>query len=75
MLAEQKKLHLIEKILKIDNELILDEVDSVIEVRMHGNSTRRSFKDFAGMMSDKEANQLEIIINEGCEQIHPNDWK
>jgi len=36
---------------------------------------RRSFKDFAGMMSDDEANEIDKIIEEGCEQIHPDDWK
>ena len=31
--------------------------------------------EFAGMLSDAEADELEKIIEEGCEQIHPDDWK
>lgn len=75
MYGEAKKLHLIEEILKIENDTILDEVETVITRGITNAASRRSFKDFAGMMSDTEANNLEKIINEGCEQIHPDDWK
>lgn len=75
MYGEAKKLHLIEEILKIENDNILDEVETVITRGITNATSRRSFKDFAGMMSDAEANNLEKIINEGCEQIHPDDWK
>ncbi len=75
MYSEAKKLHLIEEILKIENDTILDEVETVITRGMHNSGKRKSFKDFAGMMTDSEANEFEKIINEGCEQIHPDDWK
>lgn len=74
MYGEARKLHLIEKILKIEDESILSEVESLISSKMHAIK-RRSFKDFAGMMSDEEAGELEKIIDEGCEQIHPDYWK
>ena len=76
MYGEAKKLHLIEEILKIENEQVLDEVETLLS-KNNTKSTagRRSFKDFAGMMSDEEANALEKIIEEECEQIHPDDWK
>ena len=76
MYGETKKLHLIEEILKIENETILDEVETIItRGKLHDTAGRRSFKDFAGMMSDEEAKELEKIIEEGCEQINPDDWK
>ncbi len=73
MYGEAKKLHLIEEILKIENETVLDEVEIVIsKSRVHKDEViRQSFKTFAGMMSDNEVNELEKIIEEGCEQIHP----
>jgi hypothetical protein len=42
--------------------------------KMHA-VTRKSFKSFAGVMSEEEASELEKIIEEGCEQINPDDWK
>lgn len=74
MYGEARKLHLIEEILKIEDEAVLAEVESLINSKMH-TVKRRSFTDFAGMMSDEEADELEKIIDEGCEQINPDDWK
>ncbi|NII26989.1 hypothetical protein HB364_18000 [Pseudoflavitalea sp. X16] len=75
MYGEAKKLHLIEEILKIENEAVLEAVEAVISKSKLHAVGRRSFKDFAGTMSDEDANELEKIIEEGCEQIHPDDWK
>ena len=76
MYNETKKLHLIEQLLKIDDYVVLDEVDTIISKNTIPVSTgRRSFSGFAGMMTDEEANEFEKIINDGCEQIYPDDWK
>jgi hypothetical protein len=76
MRGEAKKLHLIEEILKIENEDVLDEVETLLSKdKILEAKSRRSFKDFAGTMTNEEANELEKIIEEGCEQIHPDDWK
>lgn len=75
MYGEAKKLHLIEEILKIENAAVLEEVESVITRSKLQAVGRRSFKTFAGSLSDQEADELEKIIEEGCEQIHPDDWK
>jgi hypothetical protein len=75
MYGEAKKLHLIEEILKIENEAVLTEVETVItKSKLHAIG-RRNFNEFAGMLSDEEADELEKIIQDGCEQIHPDDWK
>lgn len=75
MYGEAKKLHLIEEILKIENDAVLAEVETVITRSKLHVAGRRSFKEFAGMLSDEEAARLEKDIAEGCEQIHPDDWK
>ena len=76
MYGEAKKLHLIEEILKIEDEKILNEVETVItRGRIVNIQGKKSFKDFAGLMSEKEVNDLGEIIEEGCEQIYPDDWK
>lgn len=73
MYGDARKIHLIEQILKTENDSVLNEVESILSKSTP--MSRRSFKDFAGMMTEKEANELEKIIEEGCEQIHPDDWK
>ena len=75
MNGEAKKLHLIEEILKIESEVVLAEVETVITKNKLHAVKRDSFTSFSGMMSDEEVNQIEKSIEEGCEIINPNDWK
>lgn len=74
-MGETQKLHLIEEILKIDNEALLAEVETVIAKGKLHAVKRRSFTEFAGMMTDSEVNELEKTISDGCETIDSNDWK
>ncbi len=70
MYGESKKLLLIEEILKIENDNILDEVASILNKGRGSVSKKRSsFREFAGMISDKEADDFEKNIEERCEQI------
>lgn len=75
MYGEAKKLQLIEEILKIENEAVLAEVEKVIAKNKLRAVNRLSFSSFAGLLTDEEVNNLEKNIEEGCEQIHPDDWK
>jgi hypothetical protein len=75
MYGEAKKLHLIEEILKIENEAVLDEVNNVIsKSKLHAVETK-SFKKFSGIWSTSEADEMKRIIEESFEQINPDDWK
>lgn len=75
MNGEAKKLNLIGEILNIDDTAVLEEVEKVIlKSKLHAVS-RKSFSSFAGMLSDEEVVALEKNIKEGCDQIHPDDWK
>ncbi len=69
MYGVAKKLHLIEEILKIEDDDVLAEVECVIF--KNKIPTRGSFADFAGMMSDEEVSSLVKTIEEGCETIIP----
>lgn len=75
MYGEAKKLHLIEELLKVENDAVLSEVEHILLKNKLVKQERKKFTDFAGMMTDEEADELEKIIKEGCEQIHPDDWK
>lgn len=76
MHIETRKLHLIEEMLKVKSEATL----SALEKLLHKTNNKTvketpSLKDFSGIWSEDEANEMERIIAESCETIHPDDWK
>ena len=76
MYAEAKKLHIIEEVLKIDNDNVLSALENFL--KMSGkNKTSRNFDigAFSGIWTKEEAEEIEKIISESCETIHPDDWK
>lgn len=75
MYGEAKKLHLIEALLKEEDDAVLNEVEKLLSVSPLKVVPRRSFVEYTNIMSKEEAGELENIIEEGCEQIHPDDWK
>lgn len=75
MYGEARKLHLIEEILKVENDDVLLQVESLLANSKHETNARTDFNTFAGMMSDKEADAFEKAIESGCETINPDDWK
>jgi hypothetical protein len=75
MFGERKKLHLIEAILKIENDDELDEIETAINKTRLPFAGGKSFRDFAGLWSAAEADEMKKNIEDSCEQINPDDWK
>jgi hypothetical protein len=75
MYGEAKKIHLIEAILKIENDAELAEVETAINKSKMHVVGGKSFKDFAGIWSAAEADEMKKNIEDSCEQINPDDWK
>jgi hypothetical protein len=79
MYGEAKKIHLIEAILKIENDAELAEVETALNKSKIASVTPaaggKSFKDFAGIWTAAEADEMTKIIEDSCEQINPDDWK
>ena len=75
MYAEAKKLHLIEELLKVDSDIILAELETIL-AKSNGQLPRSNgFKDFQVTLTLEEVNELERNIEEGCEQVNAGDWK
>ncbi|WP_295652781.1 hypothetical protein [uncultured Mucilaginibacter sp.] len=68
------KLHLIEELLKVEDTSVLTELELVF-AKNRDTSPRKSFMDIENSMTLEEVNEFERIIEEGCEQINPDDWK
>lgn len=76
MHIETRKLHLIEEMLKVKSEATLYALENLL--KSTNNKTVKktsSLRDFSGIWSKDEAEEIEGIIAESCETIHPDDWK
>jgi hypothetical protein len=76
MYSEATKLHIIEEVLKIKSEATLSALEKFIKNSGKGENYKDvSFDEFSGIWSIDEAGEIEKIIAESCENIHPDDWK
>lgn len=76
MYADARKIDLIEAVLKISNEEVLVELESVLKRKPSPkNKNAISAHDFSGIWSKKDARLIENAIVNACEQIHEDDWK
>ena len=70
MYTEAKKLHLIEELLKVDNDSVLDELEKILTLSKDQLPRSNNFQDFRSSLTIEEVDELEQNINEGCEQIN-----
>ena len=74
MSTDTRKILIIEAVLKTEDEKFLTEVEKIIEHSKEKKSKISAF-DFVGTISKEDAALMNQAIEEGCEQIHPADWK
>ncbi len=74
MFTEARKINLIEAVLKVSNEATLIELETVLK-KSKKKKEAFSAHDFSGVWSKKDNALIEKAIEEGCEQIHQDDWK
>ncbi len=75
MFTESRKIHLIEEVLKVDNDAVLMALESVLKKSRTDKNKKVSARDFLGLWSKKDAALIEKAIKEGCEQINTDDWQ
>lgn len=77
MHIETRKLHLIEEMLKVKSEATLSALENLLKVAPDKKMVKKApnLKDFSGIWSKDEAEEIERIITDSCETIHPDDWK
>ena len=74
MYTDSRKIHIIAAVLKTEDEKTLSALEQVINQTSEGEE-KKSAKDFLGIWSKEDAEAIEKAIEEGYEQIHPDDWK
>jgi hypothetical protein len=75
MYSEARKIHLIEKVLKVKNDAILIEIETILNTYNNNIAKKSNIYDFVGIISKSEADEMISAINETCENIDPNEWK
>jgi hypothetical protein len=75
MFTEARKLHLIEEMIKLKSEKTLIQIEQLLgKATAKVQGTRPSAQSFVGKISKKDIALMESAIEDGCEQIHPDDW-
>jgi hypothetical protein len=75
MFTEARKLHLIEDVLKLQSEEALVEIERILKSVTPEKPKRPSAREFVGIISKEDIALMEKAIEEGCEQVNPDDWK
>lgn len=74
MITEARKLSVIEKILKVQNENVMAAVENVLK-SPKPKPAKASIYDFVGIISKSDAAKMKAAIAETCETIDENEWK
>ncbi|WP_276348937.1 hypothetical protein [Daejeonella sp. JGW-45] len=77
MRSEVRKLHVIEEVLKVKSEKVLTALEDLLKKSEKNKNGKKvpGIRNFSGIWSKNEADEIEKIIEESCEIIHPDDWK
>lgn len=70
MVTEIRKLHVIEEVLKLNNDAILKEVEALLKKSSVSSKATKLSDRFAGKLSSKTAKQLQAHILESR-----NEWE
>jgi len=72
-----RKLHFIEKYLRLDDEDLINKLEAVLleEKKLSSSgSDKPSVYDFVGVLGEKEAEQMKKDIQDACEKIDEDEW-
>lgn len=77
MYTEARKIQLIEAVLSVTDDAVLSRLESVVKELTKKKIAPKPFTahEFSGVWNKKDAELMEKAIQEGCEQIHEDDWK
>jgi hypothetical protein len=75
MYADARKIHLIEKMLKVSDEITLNALEATLSNSNKTKQKKLSIYDFVGIITKKEANEMRKAIKDSTEIIDTNDWK
>ena len=75
MYTEARKLHIIEAVLKTENEAVLKAMETIVGNEGGSVGKKPTFSDLLGVLTSEEAEAMKKTIEENFEKINPDDWK
>lgn len=75
MYSDSKKIQLIEEVLRLDNNVVLKELESVLKKSKRKVKKKARAHDLLGQWSKSDAALIEKAIADGCEQIRADEWR
>ena len=75
MYSEARKLHIIEAVLKTENEATLEAIEMIVDKETSVIKPKSKFSDLLGVLTTEEADAMKQTIEENFEKINPDDWK
>ncbi len=75
MYTETRKMHLIEEVLKVNNDDTLTALEIVLKNSKPSKGKKLSIYDFVGILTKKETSHMRKAIKESTETINADDWK
>jgi hypothetical protein len=78
MQTEARKLHIIEAVLKTENDAVLKAIETIVEndsVISISKKPKSKFSDLLGVLTVEEAEAMKQTIEENFEKINPDDRK
>jgi hypothetical protein len=71
----ERKIHLIEEVLKVKNESTLDALELALKKSKKSKGKKSSIYDFVGIITKEESRQIKKAIKETAETINADDWR
>lgn len=71
----EKKLKIIEGLLKVDDESLIGRVEALLAGRQKMSAGRSAIHDLVGSMDKSSAEEMEKLIESHCENIDDAGWK
>jgi hypothetical protein len=77
MELEKRKLLFIKDVLEVENEETLAALEKLLKSKAPSDNEKQSMslKNFSGIWTKEEAEEMKRIIESSCEIIHPDDWQ
>jgi hypothetical protein len=76
MYTEARKLHIIEAVLRTENESVLRAIETIVDQDTASKERPKAkFSDLLGVLTCEEADSMKRTIEDNFEKINPDDWK
>jgi len=75
MSVGERKLHIIEAVLKTENDATLSAIEAIVNKPGIPDRGKTGFNDLLGVLTTEEAEAMKKVIAENYEKINPDDWK